>query len=125
MKAVYRRSLIPLLAIAVALLAISMPVQASTKMDERIKSSARKSSVFKTRLQADNIKIRSINGVVTLTGTVSEASHKSLAAETMAGLPGVKRVDNRLEVRRPDQTFLLLYLMTQARRTATFHRSLP
>ncbi len=122
MRAVYP---ISLLAIAVALLAISMPVQASTKMDERIKSTARKSYVFKTRLQADNINIQSMNGFVTLTGTVSEASHKSLAEETMAGVPGVKSVDNRLEVRRPDQTVLLLYLVTQARRTATFHRSLP
>ncbi len=121
MKAVYP---ISLLVTAVALLAISMPVQAS-KVDERIKSTARKSYVFKTQLQADDIKIQSMNGFVTLTGTVSDASHKSLAEETMADLPGVKRVDNRLEVRRPDQTVLLLYLMTQARRTATFHRSLP
>ena len=34
-----------------------------------------------------------------MTGTVSEESHKSLAQETVAGLPGVESVDNRLEVK--------------------------
>jgi osmotically-inducible protein OsmY len=55
--------------------------------------------VFKTYLQGDDIKIQSSDGVVSLTGTVSEDSHKSLANETVAGLPGVKSVDNRLEVK--------------------------
>ena len=54
--------------------------------------------MFKTYLQDDDIKIRSAEGIVTLTGTVSQASHKSLARETVAGLPGVKTVENRLEV---------------------------
>jgi osmotically-inducible protein OsmY len=83
---------------AVALLAISMPVYAS-KIDDRIESSAKKSYVFKTYLKGDDIKIQSKDGVVTLTGSVSEESHKSLAQETVADLPGVKSVDNRLEVK--------------------------
>ncbi len=74
---------------AVALLAISMPVYAS-KMDDRIESSAKKSYVFKTYLKGDDIKIQSKDGVVTLTGSVSEESHKSLAQETVADLPGIK-----------------------------------
>lgn len=121
MKAAYT---ISLMLTAVALLATSVPVHAS-RMDDRIKSTARKSYAFKTHLRGDDIKIQSINGLVTLTGTVSEASHKSLAEETMAGLPGVKSVDNRLEVRRSDHPVLLLYLVGQARRAATFSRSLP
>jgi osmotically-inducible protein OsmY len=83
---------------AVAMLAISVPVQAS-KMDSRIESSAKQSYVFKTYLQADDIKIQSMDGVVSLTGTVSEESHKSLAQETVASLPGVKSVDNKLEIK--------------------------
>ena len=47
----------------------------------------------------DDIKIHSKDGAVTLTGNVSEESHKSLAQETVAGLPGVKSVDNKLEVK--------------------------
>jgi len=68
-------------------------------MDDRIESSAKKSYVFKTYLQNDDIKVQSEDGVVTLTGTVSEESHKSLAQETVADLPGVKSVDNKLEVK--------------------------
>ncbi|MBU4036289.1 MAG: BON domain-containing protein [Proteobacteria bacterium] len=83
---------------AVALLALSVPVHAS-KMDSRIESSARQTYVFKTYLQADDIKIKSVDGVVSLTGTVSEESHKSLAQDTVASLPGVKSVDNSLEVK--------------------------
>jgi osmotically-inducible protein OsmY len=83
---------------AVALLALSLPVQAS-KMDSRIESSAKKSYVFKTYLKSDDVKIQSKDGVVTLTGTVSEESHKTLAQETVASLPGVKSVDNKLEIK--------------------------
>jgi hyperosmotically inducible periplasmic protein len=94
-KAMYR---VALVVAAVALLAISTPVYAS-KTDDRIESSAKKSYVFKTYLKGDDIKIQSKDGVVTLTGSVSEESHKSLAQETVADLPGVKSVDNRLEVK--------------------------
>ncbi|KUG23410.1 hypothetical protein ASZ90_006794 [hydrocarbon metagenome] len=82
----------------IALLALSVPVQAS-QMDERIESSAKNSYVFKTFLKADDIKVQSEDGAVSLTGTVSEESHKSLAQETVADLPGVKSVDNKLEVK--------------------------
>jgi hyperosmotically inducible protein len=92
MKAIYSLSLT---VAAVLLLALSMPVHASN-MDSRIESTARKSHVFKTYLQSDDIKIESREGVVTLTGTVTEEFHKSLAQETVADLPGVKLVDNQL-----------------------------
>jgi len=95
MKAMYR--LVVMMVAVVALLALSMPVYASK--DSRIESSAKKSYVFKTYLTADDIIIQSKDGVVTLTGTVSEESHKLLAQETVAGLPAVKSVDNRLEVK--------------------------
>ncbi|MGC9976435.1 MAG: BON domain-containing protein, partial [Syntrophales bacterium] len=74
---------VTLMVAAVVLLAISVPVHAS-KMDDRIESSAQKSYVFRTYLKNDDIKIESKDGAVTLTGTVSEESHKSLAKETVA-----------------------------------------
>ena len=82
----------------VALLVTSMTVYAS-EMDDRIELSARKSHVFKTYLSGDDIKIQSKDGAVTFTGTVSEELHKSLASETVASLPGVKSVDNRLALK--------------------------
>ena len=120
MNVMYRTTLI---VAAVALLAISMPVHAS-KMDDRIESTARKSYVFKTYLKADAIKIQSADGVVSLTGTVSEESHKSLARETVAGLPGVKSVDNRLEVKgeRPAENSDA-WVMMKVKTTLWFHRS--
>jgi len=89
------------LALAVAtgaLLITRVPLRAS-ETDDRIESSAKKSYVFKTYLKDDAIKTESKNGAVTLTGTVAEESHKSLAENTVSGLPGVKSVDNRLKIK--------------------------
>jgi hyperosmotically inducible protein len=81
-----------------ALLITSAPLRASDT-DDRIESSAKKSYVFKTYLKNDSIKTESKNGDVILTGTVAEASHKSLAQDTVENLPGVKSVDNRLKIK--------------------------
>lgn len=94
MKASYYVSL---LIAAVALVASSLPVHASD-MDSRIESSARQSYVFKTYLQGDDITVQSRDGDVVLTGTVSDESHLTLAEDTVAGLPGVVSVDNRLVI---------------------------
>ena len=121
MKAIYP---ISLMVVAVALLALGVPVHAS-KMDDRIVSTARKSYVFKTYLRADDIKIQSRDGVVALTGTVSEESHKSLAQETLAGLPGVESVDNRLEIKgeRPAESSDA-WLRMKVKTILFLHRSL-
>jgi hyperosmotically inducible periplasmic protein len=95
MKRIYP---LALLAATGALLVASTSLRAS-ETDDRIESSATKSYVFKTYLKGDSIKTESKNGAVTLTGTVAESSHKSLAQDTVAGLPGVKSVDNQLTVK--------------------------
>jgi len=84
-----------LLMAAGALLVASAPLYASDT-DSRIESSAAKSYVFKTYLKDDSIKTESKSGIVTLTGTVADASHKSMAEDTVASLPGVVSVDNQL-----------------------------
>jgi osmotically-inducible protein OsmY len=114
---------VSLMAAVVALLIVSVPVHAS-KMDSSIESSAKQSYVFKTYLKDDDIKIQSLDGVVTLTGTVSEESHKSLAQETVAGLPGVKSVDNKLEVKgeRPADNSDA-WLITKVKTALLFHSS--
>jgi len=106
-----------------ALLVISVPVFAADT-DSRIESSARQSYVFKTYLQGDDIKIQSKDGAVTLTGMVNEDSHKSLAQDTVNGLPGVKSVDNRLEVKgTPPTANSDAWLVTKVKTTLLFHRS--
>jgi len=108
---------------AVALIALSVPVHAAT-MDSRIESSARQSYVFKTYLQGDDIKIQSRDGAVTLTGIVSENFHKSLAQETVADLPGVTSVDNRLEVKGAAPTANSdAWLRDKVKVALLFHRS--
>ena len=71
----------------------------ASETDDRIEASAKKSYVFKTYLTEDSINTESKNGVVTLTGTVNDPAHKSLAQDTVEGLPGVKSVDNQLTVK--------------------------
>ena len=92
MKSNYLRVIV---AVTAAVVFANVSARAS-ETDERIESSAKKSYVYKTYLKDDSIKTESMDGVVTLTGTVKEESHKSLAKETVASLPGVKSVDNQL-----------------------------
>ena len=120
MKAMYG---VALTAAAVALVVASAPVRAS-EMDDRIESSARNSYVFKTYLQGDDIKIESKDGVVTLTGVVSAEPRKALAQETVAGLPEVKSVDNRLGIKGGSPTANSDAWLTEKVRTALlFHRN--
>jgi osmotically-inducible protein OsmY len=108
---------------AAALLASGVPVHAAN-MDSRIESSARQSFVFKTYLQDDDIKIQSSDGAVTLTGIVSENFHKSLAQETVVDLPGVRSVDNRLEVKgAPPTANSDAWLRDKVKVALLFHRS--
>jgi hyperosmotically inducible protein len=109
--------------VAVSLLALGMPAYAS-KTDDRIETSAKKSYVFKTYLKADDIKIQSKDGAVTLTGAVSEESHKSLAQETVAGLPGVKSVDNKLTIKgAPTTANSDAWVTTKVKTLLLFHQN--
>jgi len=110
--------------LAVALLLSNAPAHASSKADNRIEDSARKSYVFQTYLAKDDIKIQSRDGVVTLTGSVLEESHKSLARDTVAEQPGVTKVDNRLEVKgdAPAENSDI-WLETKVKTTLLFHRN--
>jgi len=96
----------------------------ASEMDNRIESTARKSYVFKTYLQGDDIKIQSKDGAVTLTGIVADNVNKSLAQETVASLPGVKSVDNRLEVKgAPPTANSDAWIRDKVKVTLLFHRS--
>jgi osmotically-inducible protein OsmY len=120
MKIQYSLSLI---AAAVAVFITSAPLRAS-ETDDRIESSAKQSYVFKTYLKNDAIHIQSKDGAVTLTGTVSEEFHKSLAQETVAGLPGVKSVDNRLELKgKHPAEHSDAWLVTKVKTTLLFRRN--
>lgn len=113
-----------LIAMAALLLVTSVSAPASN-VDGKIKSSAKKSYVFTTYLKGDAIKIQSKDGIVTLTGTVSEESHKSMAEETVVNLDGVKSVNNQLKVTAtPASVRSDAWLAHRVRSMLSFHRSM-
>jgi osmotically-inducible protein OsmY len=117
------RKTVSMLLAAVTLLALSVPAFAS-KMDNRIESSARQSYVFKTYLQGDEIRIESREGAVTLTGLVSDRSHKALASDTVASLPGVRSVEDRLEVKgTPPTENSDIWVRDRVKLTLLLHKS--
>src|SRR5579862_3305228 len=86
------------LALAAGVLAFtSGPVRAS-ETDDRIESAFKKTYVYKTYLKDEHIKISSKDGAVILTGAVADETHKPMAQDTAGALPGVKSVDNRIEI---------------------------
>ena len=96
----------------------------ASETDDRIESSAKKSYVFKTYLKDDAIKIDSSSGAVTLTGTVAEDSHKSLAENTVASLPGVTGVDNQLKTKGENPAeHSDAWIGTKVKSALLFHRN--
>ncbi len=90
-----------LIAVAAAFAALALtggPVSAS-ETDEQIERTAKNSFVFRTYLKNDDIRIKSKDGVVTLTGTVSEEPSIFMAQEAVSSQRGVKSVDNKLEIK--------------------------
>jgi osmotically-inducible protein OsmY len=87
------------LAATISTLLINIAPARAADTDSRIESSAAKSYTFKTYLKDDSITVDSKDGVVTLAGTVADTSHKSMAEDTVASLPGVKSVDNELQIK--------------------------
>lgn len=90
-----------IIAVTSTLVITNLPASA-TETDDRIENSAKESYVFKTFLKDDSVKTEAKDGVVTLTGTVSESFHKSMAQDTVERLPSVKSVNNQLTVERED-----------------------
>jgi osmotically-inducible protein OsmY len=81
-----------------ALLGSSTPLRAS-ETDDRIESSFKNSYVYKTYLKDEHIKISAKDGAVTLSGKVANENHKPMAQDVAEALPGVKSVDNRIEIK--------------------------
>jgi hyperosmotically inducible periplasmic protein len=112
-----------LAAIVSTMLMTSSPLHAADT-DSRIESSAAKSYTFKTYLKDDSIKTVSKDGVVTLTGTVADSSHKSMAENTVASLPGVKTVDNQLKINGDQPAeHSDAWITTKVKTTLLFHRN--
>jgi hyperosmotically inducible protein len=97
----------------------------ATETDDRIVSSAKSSYVFKTYLKDDSIKTKSKDGAVTLSGSVADASHKTLAENTVESLPGVVSVNNRIKVKGEKQPaeHSDSWITTKVKSALLFHRN--
>lgn len=108
---------------ALGALAVSGGALQASDTDDRIEASAKKTYVFKTYLKDDDIKTVSKDGVVVLTGTVSESGHRTLAENTIQSLPGVVSVDNQLIVKgevEPEHSDA--WVSTKVKTALLFHR---
>lgn len=74
--------------------------QGESEQDRTITQQVRKGIVGRDDLSttAENVKIITVDGVVTLRGPVNSAQERSTIASVAQGVEGVKRVDNHLEV---------------------------
>jgi len=112
-----------ILALAAGVAAIGVSTLRASDLDSRIESAANNSYVFKTYLHDDSVKTTSKDGVVTLTGTVADESRKTLAENTVSELPGVKSVDNELEVKAPyTAMYSDAWVETKVKTALLFHR---
>jgi hyperosmotically inducible periplasmic protein len=84
-------------------IAVALPasILASSATDRKIEDAAKASYNYRTVLE-DNVKVKSNDGVVTLTGTVRDSDDKALAADTVENLPGVVSVKNEVVVNSAD-----------------------
>jgi osmotically-inducible protein OsmY len=106
------------------LTALAAPARASQQLDRHIELSARQSYVFSNYLKNDDIKVEAKDGAATLTGIVSEEFHKSLAQVTVEDIPGVRSVDNRLEIKGAQPTANSdAWFRAKVQATLLFHRS--
>ena len=109
--------------VAFALLMTNVSVYAAAT-DDTIESVARESFVFKNLLQDDNIVVESKDGTVTLTGSVSEESHKTLAQEIVESIVGVIVVDNQLQIKSEIASSSDALIFSRVRLTILSHRTL-
>lgn len=76
--------------------------QSETEADRTITQKIRQAIMSDSNLStnAKNVKIITINGVVTLRGPVANSQEKDAIAQKVKGVQGIVKVDNQLEVTR-------------------------
>jgi osmotically-inducible protein OsmY len=104
--------------------ALEQAAAATTESDARVAAGVKKSFVYRHYLKNDAIDIAAKDGVVTLTGTVSEDYHKTMAEEIAGDQHGVKSVVDHLEVKTPAPSAGSdAWLITRIDAALLFHRS--
>ncbi len=86
------------LSVLFVLVASPLALFASSATDRKIEDAAKASYNYRTVLE-DHVKVKSDEGIVTLTGTVQDQDDKDLAEDTVENLPGVLSVNNNILVK--------------------------
>ncbi|MBI2497394.1 MAG: BON domain-containing protein [Opitutae bacterium] len=101
---------------ALLLLAVPVLLRADAETDRKIESAAKASYNYRTVLE-DQVGVKAREGVVTLTGTVTDSDHAVLAENTVRDLPGVVQVDNQIKVVPPAPEHSDGWIATKVRTT--------
>ncbi|MDB6128532.1 MAG: osmY, partial [Verrucomicrobia bacterium] len=83
---------------AALILAAPLGLLANTAVDRQIEETAESSFNYRVALE-DHVKVRVSDGVVQLTGKVSNDEQCRIAEDTVADIPGVVRVENQIQVK--------------------------
>ncbi|HZN55634.1 MAG TPA: BON domain-containing protein [Candidatus Polarisedimenticolaceae bacterium] len=92
--------------------------------DGRIETSAKSTYLYRTFLANNGVEVESSKGIVTLRGSVADRSLKEAAEDTVAALPGVIHVDNRLEVAKRAEDRSSDWIAARVRLSLWSHRSI-
>lgn len=118
-----KKHLLTLVAV-VALIFAFGSVSAAATSDEQIESSAKQSFVFRSLFTGTDITVKSKDGVVTLTGKVPTQAHRDVANETVANIPGVKDINNKLTSdEATPNTYSDSWIKAKVMLTLFFHRN--
>ena len=91
--------------------------------DDRIEESFKDSYTYRTQLKDADVSIDSENGVVTLKGDVENIDQKTLAEDTVRGLPGVTTVNNQLKVKSDPKESSDDWIALKVRSSLLYHRN--
>ena len=92
--------------------------------DGRIETTAKSTYLYRTFLARNGVQVESSKGIVTLRGSVADRSLKEAAEDTVAELPGVIHVDNRLEVAERPADHTSDWIAARVRLSLWSHRSI-
>lgn len=102
------------LTVCLLLLALPAWLRADASTDRKIEAAAKDSYNYRTVLE-DHVTVAVDEGVVTLTGTVPDADHRTLAEDTVSDLPGVVSVVNAIKVEPPAPEYSDGWISTKIR----------
>lgn len=106
--------------LAIALLTATPAALFANSTDSQIVDAAKNSYNYRTVLD-NHVKVKSNDGVVTLSGTVPDNDQKALAEDTVKNLPGVVSVVNNIKVESEPAEHSDAWLAVKIRTDLLFH----